>query len=156
MDTVELNMNQKRVVEAELKLPKLSNVELPRVDWAPMRKLASDVLLTGLGIGVLAVRGATAAAKAAYDAGADEAKRDGSVAQRVVSAVRGEATTSGEGSIKVHVPVLPIADYDTLNYREVLSKLEALTAEQLAVLRDYEATHANRVTVLNAIQARLA
>jgi len=156
MDTTELTMGEKRVVEAELKLPKLSNIELPKVDWAPVRKLAADVLLTSLGIGVLAVRGAMAAAKAAYNAGADAAKKEGSVAQRVVNVVLGENTEPSQGGIKLHVPVLPIADYDALNYHEVQSKLEGLNAEQLAVLRDYETAHANRSTVLNAIKARLA
>lgn len=157
METQELSMGERRVVEAEFHLPKLNEVELPKVDWAPARKMAADVLLTGLGLGVLAVRGVAAAAKAAYRAGADEAQKQGGVVNRVVAAVRGDAKPEavGEG-IKLRVPVLPIADYDALDYCAVIEKLQTLTPEQLAVLRDYEQTHANRATVLQAIEGRLA
>jgi len=156
METTELHPH-KRMVEAEFKLPKLSNIELPEVDWAPVRKLTSDVLLTSLGVGVLAVRGVLAATKAAYNAGASEAEKPGTLMHTIVGAVRGDkAADAPDGGIKVQVPVLPIADYDALNYRDVLAKLDSLTDEQLAVVRDYEAAHANRSTVLNAIQARLS
>jgi len=153
-----------RVVEAEFRLPKLNRVELPKVDWSPVRKAAADVLLTGLGVGVLMARGAMAAVKAAYQAGATTADKPGSVAHTMVSVVRGTekvsqatgaAVYSGAG-IKMHVPVLPIESYDALSMADISVKLEGLTAEQLAVLREYELTHANRAEVLEIIQARLA
>jgi len=166
METNELAMDpccaqsagEKRAVEAELKLPKVSEIKLPVIDLRPARKVAADVLLTGLGIGVLAVRGAWAAGKAAYQAGASAAEKPGTVAHTVVSAVRGTATASSAGGagIKRRVPVLPLADYDTLSESDVLTRLNDLSAEQLTVLREYELTHANRGAVVDAIQARLA
>ncbi len=151
-------VREKRVVEAEIRLPKLEEIKLREIDLTPVRKAAADVLLTGLGVGVLVGRGVVAAVKAAYQAGTSAAEKPGSVASTLVRAVRGpdqQASAAGAG-IKMHVPVLPIEDYDKLNHEQIINKLEGLTAEQLAVLRDYEQTHANRSTVLKAIQARLA
>jgi polyhydroxyalkanoate synthesis regulator phasin len=46
---------------------------------------------------------------------------------------------------------LPIADYDHLTARQVQAELSGLTAAQLTAVRDYERRHANRKTVLDAI-----
>lgn len=51
---------------------------------------------------------------------------------------------------------LPIADYDLLNADEIVRKLETLPGEELKALRGYEAEHKGRVTILKAIDAKLA
>ena len=50
---------------------------------------------------------------------------------------------------------LPIADYDALSAAQVQDKLEGLTPAELRKLRDYEARHANRKTVLDRIDRKL-
>jgi polyhydroxyalkanoate synthesis regulator phasin len=50
---------------------------------------------------------------------------------------------------------LPIADYDELSAAQVHDKLDGLTPAELRKLRDYEARHANRKTVLDRIDRKL-
>jgi len=50
----------------------------------------------------------------------------------------------------------PIADYDALNVKQVITKLAALNADQLRAVRAYEVAHKNRVTVLRAVDEHLA
>lgn len=50
---------------------------------------------------------------------------------------------------------LPIADYENLTAAQVTQKLDELTDPQLRVVRDHEVHHANRVSVLRAIDKRL-
>lgn len=50
---------------------------------------------------------------------------------------------------------LPIPEYETLTAAQVTQKLEDLTDPQLRVVRDHEVHHANRVSVLRAIDKRL-
>ena len=50
---------------------------------------------------------------------------------------------------------LPIADYDELSAAAVQDRLQGLTPAELRKLRDYERRHANRKTVLDAIEKRL-
>jgi hypothetical protein len=52
-------------------------------------------------------------------------------------------------------PSSPISRYDDLTASEVQSRLEELTPPQLRKVRDYERRHANRKTVLRAIEAKL-
>jgi polyhydroxyalkanoate synthesis regulator phasin len=49
----------------------------------------------------------------------------------------------------------PIAGYDQLTARQVQSELSGLTSTQLGAVRDYERRHANRKTVLDAIERAL-
>jgi polyhydroxyalkanoate synthesis regulator phasin len=49
----------------------------------------------------------------------------------------------------------PLADYDQLNVREVVGRLDSLTIPQLVALRDYELAHEKRVTVLREVDARI-
>ncbi len=49
----------------------------------------------------------------------------------------------------------PIADYEDLNAAQVLSRLGDLSAPDLRKVRSYEAQHANRKTVLNAVDSKL-
>jgi polyhydroxyalkanoate synthesis regulator phasin len=49
----------------------------------------------------------------------------------------------------------PIPDYDALTAREVQSRLSELSRADLAQVRDYERRHANRKTVLDAVERGL-
>jgi len=48
-------------------------------------------------------------------------------------------------------PAFPIADYDELTAAQVVDRLAGLDAADLQRVRDHEADHANRATVLRAI-----
>lgn len=50
---------------------------------------------------------------------------------------------------------LPIDDYETLTAAQVTQKLDGLTETQLRRVRDHEVHHANRVSVLRAIDKQL-
>jgi hypothetical protein len=50
---------------------------------------------------------------------------------------------------------LPIAGYDELSAAQVQEKLDGLSPAELRKLRDYEARHANRKTVLDRIDRKL-
>jgi hypothetical protein len=50
---------------------------------------------------------------------------------------------------------LPIAGYDELSAAQVQDKLDGLSPAELRKLRDYEARHANRKTVLDRIDRKL-
>ena len=145
----------RRVVEAEFRMPKREDLHMPEVDLAPVRTALGEVLITGLGVGVLLARGVAAAVKAAYQAGAEAAKQPGSFSQAVVDLVRGEAKATPAATARLTVPVLPIEGYDDLSAKDVVARLEGLGAEHLAMVREYEAAHANRVTVLKDIAKRL-
>lgn len=51
---------------------------------------------------------------------------------------------------------LPIADYESLTAAQVTQELDGLTEAQLRAVREHEAHQANRVSVLRAIDKRLA
>jgi hypothetical protein len=51
---------------------------------------------------------------------------------------------------------LPLPDYDHLPTGSLQGRIRSLTAEQLATVRDYEVAHANRVDVLQVLDARAA
>ncbi len=50
---------------------------------------------------------------------------------------------------------LPVAGYDGLTARQVRGRLGALTPAELRQVRDYERRHANRKTVLEAVEHAL-
>ena len=50
---------------------------------------------------------------------------------------------------------LPLADYDTLNVREVSERLEELSVEEVEQLRRYEAVNKNRSTLLKRFDDRI-
>ncbi len=50
---------------------------------------------------------------------------------------------------------LPVSDYDSLTARQVQGRLGELTPGQLRQVRDHERRHANRKTVLDAIERAL-
>jgi polyhydroxyalkanoate synthesis regulator phasin len=53
-------------------------------------------------------------------------------------------------------PALPIAGYDELTAAQVGKRLNGLTAAELRRVRDYERRHANRKSVLTAVEKSLA
>jgi len=157
---------ERRVVEIEIKmprfedlhLPKLEDVKLPKVDLEPARAITEQVLLTGLGFGVLLVRGIVSVVKAANEAGAQAAQHPGPVAQAMLGLVRkAEGPTPGAATdLKTKVPMLPIGNYDALATDQVLANLANLADDQLRVVRAYELDHHARAEVLEAIAQRLS
>ncbi len=145
----------RRIVEAEFKLPRMEKVTLPRVDTAPLRAAAEETLLVSIGVGVLLARGIGKAIQAAREAGRGAAEHPGPVTRTLLGLVRGDNPPPA-GAIVRHVPMLPVADYDRLGVEEIAVRLPDLAADDLAVLRDYEAAHEARPAVLQAIDARLA
>jgi hypothetical protein len=56
----------------------------------------------------------------------------------------------------IKVPILPIDNYSRLNVEEVIRRLDGLTVTELGVVKIFESSHENRVTILRAIDKRLA
>jgi hypothetical protein len=52
-------------------------------------------------------------------------------------------------------PWLPIPAYDELTARQATERLKSLTPAELRTVRDYERRHANRKSVLAAIERAL-
>jgi hypothetical protein len=155
MDQGNATPRQKRVVEVEIKLPRLEELNLPKVNVEPLRSTAEQVLLTGIGLGVLAARGIRSAVCAAYTAGAEAAREPGPVTKALLSLVRGPEKGEGAGPIRRQVPVLPINNYDALDADEIAVRLPDLTDEQLRIVRAYEENRRARPEVLESIDRRL-
>jgi len=148
----------KRVVEAEFRLPKIEEIQLPEIDLEPILTAAERVLLTSIGIGVLVVRGLTSAVKAAHQAGLEAAQEPGSVTNTLLGLIHRpeKASPATHEETRVKVPVLPIDDYDHLTVDHILERLADLSAEELRLLRAYEGDHQARDQVLEAIEQRLS
>jgi len=163
MSTNELAMDQgnaapreRRVVEAEIKLPRLEELNLPKINVEPVRSAAEQALLTGIGLGVLAARGIRAAVRAAHSAGVEAARDPGPLTRALLGLVRRPEEGAQAGAIRRQVPVLPIDNYDALDADEVQIRLPDLTNEQLRILRAYEENHRARPEVLETIDRRLS
>ena len=63
--------------------------------------------------------------------------------------VKGSATRPSE------VDDLPLEHYDFLNATEIIDRIEPLGVEQIRRLRDYEAKHKNRQTVIESLDAKI-
>lgn len=61
-----------------------------------------------------------------------------------------------EKSLSNRIHKLPIEDYDRLNADEVVKQVDSLDAEGLRAIRAYESQHKGRVTILKAIDSRIA
>ena len=155
-EPMEEQLTKRRVVEAEIKMPKLEDLKLPKVDLAPFRSAAEEVLLTGLGVGVLIVRGMVGVVKAAHTAGAEEIKNPGPLTKALMDLMHPISKTEAKNDLRVKVPVMPLDNYDTLAPEDVAVRLADLSAEQLHVVREYELTHQARPAVIEAIEQRLA
>ncbi len=66
------------------------------------------------------------------------------------SGVRRKAARAARGGSS-----FPISDYDNLNVGQVRARLGGLTPAELRKVRDHERRHANRKTVLAAIESKL-
>ena len=144
----------RRVVETEIRLPKIEDLGLPKVDLKPVRNVAGEVLITSLGIGVLLVRGVMAAMRAAHDAGKKELDDPGPVTKSVLNLVHREGKLAGR-QVRMAVPVLPLDNYDQLSVAELFMRLADLGEDQLRVVREYESAHLARPEVLDDINRRL-
>jgi len=156
VEPTDIDQEKKRVVEAEIKLPKLEDLSLPHVNLEPVRSIAEDVLVTTLGIGVLVTRGVISAVKAAHDAGVEAAQEPDSWVNRLVTRLKpkeDEPELTVQPSARV--PMLPIDDYDELAADEIDARIEALDVAQLGVLRAYEVEHQNRADVIATLDSRL-
>ena len=89
-DTAASGGEPRRGVEAEIRMPKFSEMSLPRVNLEPLKSLAEDMLLTSLGVGGLLVRGVGKALEAAHQAGEEAAEKPGSLAEGIVGVFRGK------------------------------------------------------------------
>jgi len=150
--------SSRRVVEAEFRLPRLDEIQLPEIDLTPIRTVAEQVLLTGIGVGVLVVRGLSQAIKAAHQAGKEAAQQPGSAAETLLSLVRKpeKAEPTSPSETRVKVPILPIDNYDQLTVADVLERLPDLSLAELELVRSYEGDHKARTGVLKAIEKQLA
>ena len=156
-DLKDQEASPRRVVEAEIRLPKFGDVDLPKVDWEPLKSAAEDLLLTSLGLGVLLVRGVVKVVEAAHRAGAEAVEKPGPVLESVLAAFRREPEAAHKDTgASLRVPVLPIANYEALAAEEIDGLLGTLTADQLQVLHEFEAGHQSRSEVLESIERRLA
>jgi hypothetical protein len=152
-----LEQEPRRVVEAEIRLPRLSDLKLPQVNLKPAQHVAEQMLLTGLGAGVLLVRGVVNMIKAANQAGAEEAKHPGPVTQAVLKLVRPVAQPASATAVaRVKVPVLPVDRYDERSEEDVLAEVVLLDAAQARMVREYELCHQARANVLAALDQHLA
>ena len=61
-----------------------------------------------------------------------------------------------EKTLSTKINALPIESYDVLNADEIVRKIDALKGGDLGAIRRYEIEHKGRVTVLKAIDAKLA
>jgi hypothetical protein len=145
----------KRVVEFELRMPRQEDLQVARAKIEPLRRAAEDVVLTSIGLSVLASRALMQTMRNARRAGEEAAEHPGPVTRALVGLVGkpGKQTTSEPrpGTI----PVLPIANYDTLDADGIVTRLPGLTREQLIVVRDYELAHEKRQRLLDAIDELL-
>jgi chromosome segregation ATPase len=82
---------------------------------------------------------------------AEQAERNTEKAQRRAEEAErssSEAESQGEDD-------LPLADYDSLNYRQISERLDELSVEEIRRLRDYEARNKNRSTLVNRLDSRI-
>ncbi|MEN6479724.1 MAG: hypothetical protein ABFD20_08810 [Anaerolineales bacterium] len=140
----------RRVVEFELRRPEIN---VPHIDIEPVRRLAEDVLLTGIGVVVLSGRAIAEAVKAANAAGAEAAEHPGPLTRALLSLVRPAAkpcTTGGKFA------VLPVSDYDSRSLEDLIALLPDLSREEIELLLAYEREHQAREAFIAALTARLA
>jgi len=140
----------RRVVEAEIRMPRFSEIDLQ-----PAKKVVGEVLLTGLGLGVLLTRAVIKGVQCAHDAGHEWANSDDKAGQAISKWIDGDEEAPGTTGTHT-VPVLPIAEYDQLAPTQIAAALASLSREAIETVRAYEVEHANRQTVLAAIDNRLA
>lgn len=137
------------VVELEIRLPRWREMPPFRGRLGPVGRAARRVAYTGLGLGVLAAREIARGLRRANEAGrrlaTDLGRRTSGRSPTEPLVRRPPEDVSG----------LPIDDYDALSAPEVVERLTGLGVAELRSLRGYEAAHANRASVIEAIDRRL-
>ncbi len=145
-----------QVVEMEFQFPSVREVKMPRVDLEPARHVAEKAVIFGIGSAVLVARGIASVVGNAVRAGEEEAENPGPVASALLRFVRyKEKAEPLAAEEPITVPVLPIADYDSLSSDEVVEQCAGLSTEQLSAVRDYEKSNQNRSEVLDAIDGMM-
>jgi DNA repair exonuclease SbcCD ATPase subunit len=81
----------------------------------------------------------------------EEAQRRGEEAERRLE----EAESSSSEAESQRDDDLPLADYDSLNIRQISERLDELSIEEIRRLRDYEARNKNRSTLVNRLDSRI-
>jgi len=84
---------------------------------------------------------------------------DATVTEHLRSGPSGEVGAAPLGvdeSDAVSAADLPVPDYDRLSPAALRARLRRLDASQLALLRDHERTHADRLPVLTMLDSRIA
>ncbi len=125
------------------------------VDWEPVRQLADDIVVTGYGASLMVYEHLSELAQQAHEKGVTNRQEAGSLAKLFLD-MFAPPQKAKKARPATRVPVLPIADYDSLTVSQVEERLEGLTEEQLKVVRQYEVAHKNRRGVLQALDQRLA
>lgn len=152
--TMERSTNPHRIVEFEWRRPHREDLRLAeRIE--PVRRVAEDVLLTSLGVAVLAGRTAARFLQAAHQAGEEAVQNPGPLTRTLLRLVRTPQKASSQ-ELSRRIPVLPIANYNALAPEEIIAHLDELSPEQLQMVRDYEKKHQQREAILAAIAERLA
>jgi len=84
-------------------------------------------------------------------------RRAGEAERRIEEAQRRakEAEREGSEASSLGGNDLPLADYDSLNVRQISERLDGLDAEEIERLREYEAANKNRTTLVNRLNSRL-
>ncbi len=161
MDSQETTMRNtepaetRRVVEFELRMPNKEDLQVTRAKVEPLRRAAEDVVLTGIGLSVLASRALLKTIRNAHRAGEEAAEHPGPVTRALVGLVgRPDQPATGEPR-PGNIPIVPIANYDSLDSDDIITQLPGLTREQLIVVRDYELAQEGRQRLLEAIDELL-
>jgi chromosome segregation ATPase len=82
---------------------------------------------------------------------AEQAERSTEEAQRRAE----EAERSGSEAESQGDDDLPLADYDSLNIRQISERLDELSVEEIRRLRDYEVRNKDRSTLVNRLNSRI-
>lgn len=85
-------------------------------------------------------------------------RRRGEQAERRAKQAQQRAEKVGRGSREASsqgVNDLPLADYISLDIRQISGKLNGLDHEEIERLRDYEARNKDRSTLVNRFKSRL-
>jgi polyhydroxyalkanoate synthesis regulator phasin len=124
--------------------------DLIKIGRKQTEEVRSDIeQLIGKGADVAAIGDAGKTARKRVSSAAKTAART-PIADRARREVDRARRAAGVG------PTFPILGYDDLTAGQVTSSLDDLTPAELRKVRDYERRHANRKSVLNAVEKKLA
>ena len=113
----------------------------------------SDKVAGGLRAGAESARAASQELiEQAQERAPEEAER--SPGEDIRSIIEESVRRSRAGSLR-EAGELPIEDYDLLNVNQVTQRLRELSAEEIERLRDYEAEHKNRRSLIQRFETRI-